>query len=243
MTDPRPDLATLLPELYEPERRRTAPPTTEEILAYLEGELSAEEEARLQDRLALHPQATGLLLDLADPSRLDDEAPAPEPDLEALRRRLRRQGLLDPAPAAFRRSGVHPLYRWAAAALLVVSAGLGLQLARQAAVEPLPTAIWELLPQDDGGQRGGDEEVIAEDGFAHDLILYAPALAAGTDYRVVVLDAGGEAVVSRLTRSNVPGQIVLRLAADDLPPGRYRIRLTGPDETPIATYDLHWRRP
>ncbi len=91
------ELRVILGQLAAPERLATPAPTLEEIVAYLVGELTRAEEDELQDRLALHPEATQLLLDILDPSRLTvgDDADLPLSSLNDLRQRLRDEGLFD----------------------------------------------------------------------------------------------------------------------------------------------------
>lgn len=250
MTESRPELATLLPEIDADERRRSEAPSLEEILAYLEGELSSSEEDELQERLSLHPEATQLLLDLADPSRLegreDDELPVPDP--ESIRRRLREEGLFDPpAPVVPIRTGVHPFYRWAAAALLAVSVGLGFEIVRRPPqdVPASDVALWELLPRGESGRRDGGEVVDAVPGFSHDLVLYSNDLVPEAVYRVRITARDGNVTLERELRTPVPGRVILRLAEGKLEPGLYEIRLfaAGDASTPLAVYDLDWRRP
>ena len=246
------DLTALLPELTADERRSRPAPDAEEILAYLGGELNPAEEEELQERLALHPESAELLLDLSDPSRLEarDDEDLPLPDQEALRERLRDEGLLEPplAPVVPMRRGVHPLYRWAAAALLILSAGLSFQLARQAPEPATPdVAFWELLPKTevDSRRRGDGDEVEAADGFVHDLVLYAPEIDPGEPYRVAVVDEEGAEILVRDVRTVAAGRLILRLEPTDLAPGRYEIHLAGggDDPSPRAVFPLDWRRP
>ncbi len=252
MTNIQPDLAILLPDLYSAESRAAAPPEIEELLAYLEGELSPEEEDALQERLALHPEATRLLLDLTDPSRLEEQRSESLllADVDALRQQLRDEGSLKApkAPVVLIRRGGHTAYRWATAALLVVSVGLGLELASQRESSPLATAdiaLWELLPRTGSGERGASEVVEAEPGFIHDLVLYSDKLEPGVVYRATAVDAEGREVFSRALRTRVRGRAILRLGEDDLAFGRYEIRLgpPGDPEPPMAVFDLEWRRP
>lgn len=248
MTDTPLDLKALLPELYADKRRAAKVPTTEEILSYLADELSPAAEEELRERLSLHPEATRLLLDLADPSRLEDrdDAPLPLPDPDALRQRLRDEGLFEPpARVVPFRPRVHRFYRWAAAALLVLSAGLGIQLARQRTDAPgADVAMWELWPPDESGQRGPGAVVEALPGFSHDLVLYAYEIIPEGVYRILVAEENGDEILSRKVRTNAPGRVILRLGETDLDPGRYEIRLfAGDDPTALTVYTLDWRRP
>jgi hypothetical protein len=245
MTEPRPNLAALLPELYDDDRRAAEAPSTAEILAYLEGELAAAEEEELQERLSFHPEATRLLLDLLDPSRLEghDDAELPLPDPESLRERLRAEGLFDaPSKVVAMRRWVHPVYRWATAALLLLSAGLGIRLARQPDGSAAPdVALWELLPGAHSELRAGGDVIEAEPGF---LVLYADEIMPEQDYLIVVVAEDGSQELRENLRTVAPGRILLRLDAGDLKTGRHEIRLIANGETtPLAVYTLDWRHP
>lgn len=259
MTHPRPRLATLLPELYTHERRTTAPPTTEELLAYLAGELDPAAAAALQERLALSPEATRRLLALADPPALATPPPADLPtlDVEALRARLRGEGLLGPAaepqPAKvlpFRsteRRGVHPLYRWATAALVVLCTGLALRLGQLPAPTPgiaLDVAVWELLPRSVESRRGEGQLVEAREGFSNTLLLYSDAIAAGAEVRVEIVSSTGEVALAAVVKAHAVGRVGLRLERETLAAGSFEIRLFALGQTvPLAVYPLEWRRP
>jgi hypothetical protein len=249
MTDTRSGLAALLPELHETQRRATPEPALEEILAYLNGEMSEKEAEDLRQRLSYHPQATRLLLDLADPSRLADPADVdlPLPDPADLERRLRAVGLFDrQAPVVPIRPGVHPLYRWATAALILLSVGLGIRLGSdRGTVADTDVAIWELLPRAESEERGRGETVEATPGFSHDLLLYSNDVRARIPYRIVVVDAGAEVVLTREVRSLRAGRVVLRLSSRDLGPGRYEVRLFAAEasDSAVAVYPLEWIEP
>ena len=216
--------------------------TADEILAYLAGELSPAEDEDLQERLSRDPQATQLLLDLADPSRLVDEG---ENGWEPLRDALRSEGVFKPVPRPIL-TKLRPYYPLAAAALLAASFGLGLGLGHQTGgPQHDDIAIWELLPEGESGRRDGDEEIRAGTHFVHDLVLYANDITSDGSYRLIVADQQGTEKLRRSLRAHAPGRVVLRLEANDLEVGLYAARLLteGDPETLVATYRLVWQRP
>ncbi len=249
MPDTQSNLDDLLPELFSEERRASRPPTMEEILAFLSGGLSPGAEEDLHSRLSHNPSATRLVLDLSDPSRLEgaEDETLLLPDPATLERKLRDEGLFDSGARMLPiRQGVHPLYRWAAAALLVLSTGLGIELARQPEqTSPQNVAVWEFLPRSGSEQRGGGEVVDAMPGFSHDLLLYSAGITRDSSFQVAVVGPEGKEALRRSVRTNVAGRLVLRLEETALRSGRYEIRLFagGDPATPIAVYSLDWRRP
>jgi len=263
MTHKAIDLAPVLSDIYALDRDASTRPTVVEMLNYLADELPADAEEDLRQRLALHPEASRQLLDLADPTRLslgadvdgvDEDLPLPDP--AALKARLHAEGILQasatPSPGAqpwLRQPpavGVHPAWRLAAAALLVLSTGLAALLV--APREPQSTtsvAIWELLPRSDSGPRDQGWTIEATPGFTHDLLLYENTLLPNTPYRLRVLDVSGQEVLHQTLSTQAPGQIVAPITVDLLPPGRYELHLFADSRqtTPLAIYDLNWRRP
>jgi hypothetical protein len=62
------------------------------------------------------------------------------------------------------------------------------------------------------------------------------------EYRAVLFDAEGEEcwTIAKLHASGTPAAVVMTVAVDLLPPGDYRLQLTGAGEpaTPVHTYSF-----
>ena len=269
----RRDLDADLRELTEDAQRLAEPIHPEDILAYVEGELSPEEEAAFQDRLVLDPDAARAVLDLEDPSRLDDAATdfvpswgsvraametgtetgtetAPEPAFERPRRFFGHPG-----------DRVHPGYRWATAALFVTTVVLLAWIVRlerssmpspfaEPSINSFPAA---LSPADsgtirDGVSDGGVEEIVIEPGIPWQLILQLGDRGDFAEYAVEFRTAEGE-VLWRQDGflPDTLGTFGALIPADYLAPGLYKVSLLGSDEGEteylVETYRLRLRPP
>lgn len=117
------ELATVLEVEAQRAAAGDAEPEPEELLDLLAGRLSPEEESRLQRRIDASPEAARMLLDLAD---LEEATPASKDDPADLavhagwRDLQRRLATRESRPRRFA-----PILAAAAAALLVICAGLG----------------------------------------------------------------------------------------------------------------------
>ncbi len=260
MSDIHNDIEGAVQQLAEKTRRGafTLRVTPDELIAYMDGRLSPDEEDRLRERLALDPEATRALLDLEDPSRLDRDAGSDAfvPSWEATRTRLEDEP--DPTPAALPRivppvipAGVHPAYRWALAACLPLLIGLSFWVYHPVS-PPSPQAgpranvlHTELLPVDDSPTRDPDSYPAVKLAPETSHLLVIMALGdrhVYPDYQVEIVDAEG---ASRWRqdgfRPSPMGTFNLELPRDFLPPGRYTLRLSGlgsEGSQNLATYSL-----
>ncbi len=246
-------------ELVGEARRQAAEPapTPDELIAYMDGELSPGEEERLQNRLVLDSEAMHAVLDLADPTRLDaaEGADPPVPTWESIRARLEAPEESAAVPRLPARSvGVHPAYRWAVAALVLLVVGLGARVGQLRRIGP-PAAPrinvfhWELLPIDASSPRdaGAEHVVTPAPGTPLVLVLHLGDRGAFPDYSLEIRGGDGH----RHWRSSglVPspiGTFNVELPAGFLPPGSYELRLYGGESDAgnlLATYRLESRHP
>jgi len=236
------------------------PPTADELVAYLEGELGPVERSRIEAALARHPEAADALAALRSfpdvepppgyrpPSKAEldeqwrqfrgrlgwDEEPSSEP-------RPALAGVPHPQAAAAARAW--PLRVAAAIAFLGIGAVLGWIVGRVApgggGAPSASVAVVQLAPvgaPTRGLAPGGDE--LAE---ADRLLLFlasAEAPRAG-DHRVTIAAANGGAVWRTAeARPDATGTLRVDLPGDFLAPGTYRI-LVEPLETGRPTeYEL-----
>jgi len=238
-------------------------PEPETLAAYHAGELTADEERRLQDHLMACRECSDLLLDLeglADPGFGAGSLSAA--DQEALWGRI--QGEIKkeerPAPVVPLRRPVPSVAspRWLqalAAALLVATVGLSAWVAslqrELSQAQPNPSVI-QLSPLTTRGGRGSlGEGISAEDSRRLILVLYLPGPPArATEYRAEVVrkDGGKVLEVSGLVFKEKLDGVTLELPRDQLGPGDFRLLLfgntgQGAPEKPIAEYRLHVEPP
>lgn len=239
-------------------------PEPETLAAYHAGELTADEEQRLQDHLLSCRECSDLLLDLdglADPGfGAGSLAPA---DQEALWGRI--QGEIGKEPEEKPLAPVVPLHRpsptsgsprWLqalAAALLVATVGLSAWVAslqrtvsELSQAQPNPSVI-QLSPATTRSGRGSRGEGIATDDSRRlILVLYLPGPPArATPYRAEIVrqDGGKVLEIQGLVFKEKLDGVTLELSRDELAPGDYRLLLfgstgQGAPEKPIAEYRL-----
>jgi hypothetical protein len=234
------------------------PPTPEELLAYLDGELDDAARQSIEARIAVYPDAARALADL---SSFPDVEPAPgtvEPTdeevaatWEALRQKL--DGVRPAPPTPLKPVEIGPRHRtpvWklAAAALIVLAAGWtgGFLVGRSASV-PQPQAavnvtIAELAPLTDATRSSpaavelpvGSEELV--------IVLGLTDEGRFADYRAELVDANGARLWSRPgLRPTSLGTFHLAFRRGALAPGTYQIHLYGQEGergTLLATYGL-----
>jgi len=245
-------------ELVEEAQRQTAgpAPTPDDLAAYLDGELSPGEEERLQNRLVLDSEAMQTVLDLVDPTRLDAAAGAdpPVPTWQSIRARLNAPEEPEVPRWPAWRAGVHPAYRWAVAALLLLVVGLGAWIAQLRRVSSpasprLNVFHWEILPIDASLPRdaGAEHEVTQAPGTPMVLVLHLGDRGTFSDYSLEIRDGDGRLHwrSSGLIPSPI-GTFNVELPSGFLPPGPYELRLYGGESETgalLANYRLESRHP
>jgi Putative zinc-finger len=233
-------------------------PAVEEIAAYHEGRLAGDAQERLRDHLALCPECTRLLLDLADFAALEPPAgarvPEPAEAWGALRERMgERAAPLPKAPSVVRlpppaaapvvpavvpvrRTRPNPL-RWLLAASVVAVLGLGLwvaELRQENARLRVPSGnaqVADLAASDDLTRGGGEAAAKPLPGDRRLLLLLAaPGLPPHAAYEADLLNAPGVVLWTGkdLPRSADDG-FTVDLPPGFLRPGTYRLRLYGVD--------------
>ncbi len=252
------------------------PPTPEELLAYRDGELDPAARQSVEDRLALDPDAARALADLAafpdiepDPgaSELSDEEV--EDRWQTLHKKLQELPARQPASPSPRpapapvqsapveraprppRTSRFPIYRLAAAAVLILAAGLAGFLWGRASRSGLPesgvsvaVALIELSPLEEGGERSllpaAETAETAETAEEIVLVLGLPAASELPEYRIEILDGRGARVWSGGGLHPTPlGTVQLSIRRGVLPAGTSRLRLLdAADGSPVATYEL-----
>lgn len=224
------------------ERRRLGdPPTAEEMLAYTRGELSAEDEERVRERLVCHPDLVRTLTEpfpsvgakAGEPDFMSDEEFARH--WASLRTRVHRGS---PSHAGRFSPVLHAL---AAGVILVL--GVLLWQARMELSEP--RVIGEELVLYPDGRRGpsGEATTLTANG---ESILLVVSLIGPRDfhrYRLEILDAATDRAVWSSTAPH-PGErnsFVIAVPRRFLKPGTFRLvvyGLAGATEERVATYSL-----
>lgn len=229
-------------------RRRSdeSHPAPEELIAYRAGELTAEEDDRIQEHLTQCRDCARLLLDLDEfeqltppPEEVGPVDARAEASWQRLRSRLREEEQPEPVLQHRPRPRV-PLWRspalpWAlAAGLSVCVLGLGLQMARlqkrvgELSVPRAGIEMVDLYPESESTVRGEarpSERV--RDGSL--LILNLPAESLPFEaYEVEVVSASGkEPVLQSPPAQGQDGLLTFPLPPSSLAPGAYTVRLYG----------------
>ena len=226
-----------------------AHPDPERLAAYRAGELSPEEEGRVQDHLALCRECAALLLDLdglAGPGFGAGADPiAKEAVWQSLRKEIAPQARVIPLRRPVRSSP-----RWLqalAASLLVATLGLSLWVAslRRTVTElSSPEANAPVLDLYASGTRGEGSPApvltVPSNARFFTLILNSAGQRRYERYRVEILRAGGGKVWSdRRIEPSSFGSFSLTLPRRAVGPGDFRVRLfgrSGETEEPIDDY-------
>jgi len=238
------------------------PPSPEELLAYRDGRLDAAERRRIEELIAVHPDATRALADLA---AFPDVEPAPETsDLtaeeigarwQAFRSQLPEfpEGPAKTTPAietGVRRSRRRPPFplRLAAAVLAGLAIGgiagfLGGRASHVSPASAINVRIAELVPEDESGSRAvpialempeGAEELV--------LVLGTRAQQDFSAYEAEIVDARGDRIWKREgLHPTAMGTFQMAFRQGALEPGSLRLRLFGREgrsRTLIASYEL-----
>lgn len=167
--------------LAERRRKLGAPPTNEELFAFMRGELSPDDEARVRELLIAYPE---LARAMAEPFPEDGELS--EVELASHWNSLQKRIHGDPVQ---RRVRYWQRASAALAAAMILTFG-GLVWQRQASLAPRVATSRHLLLPD--GQRGGGEPatVIATDGNAYILIASLIESRAYDAYRLEIVTGG-----------------------------------------------------
>jgi len=242
VADETQDLDRLFERLAQEEGSKGDPeehPSVEILTAYHANELSAEEDARIQEHLASCRSCAEIVLDFD--SFLAEPAGEPEVasfEVAAESRRLRERIKSESEPAASRANWRH----WAPAV---------------AAVLTLVVVGFYFVAQPDW--LGGDRPVTTLDAagalrsgerfdavpLSHDLVLRNPSGTSFEEYRVEfkILSTGRVVEVSGL-REDRPREVRVRVPRRKLEPGRHEINLLGirgDQEYLVGTYLVDFR--
>lgn len=223
-------------------------PDPERLAACHAGELSPEEEGRVQDHLALCPECAALLLDLdglADPGF---GAGADLSGKEAVWQRLKEE-MAPQAPVVPFRRPVRSSPRWLqalAASLLVASLGLSFWLALERTVtEPSgtpPPAVLYLDGEATRGEGGLPLPTVSSDAGVITLILNGAGQRRYERYRFEIVRADGiRAGGGPIERNPDSYDDFKPIAVErrEIGPGDYRVRLygrRGGQEEPVQEY-------
>lgn len=237
-------------------------PEPETLAAYHAGELTGEEERRLQDHLLECRECSDLLLDLdglADPGF--GAGSLSTPDQEALWGRIqgevqKEERLASVVPL---RRPSHPLAspRWLqalAAALLVATVSLSTWVVSLRHELSRPQANAKVIQLSTGTVRGGMSSrlnVVPADAprrFILLLHLAGPGRAAQYRAEIVRAEDGKVSDVPGLALDEELDAVSLELSRDEIGPGDYRVRLfpttgQGAPEEPVAEYPLRVEPP
>jgi hypothetical protein len=235
-------------------RRRSGEkhPAPEELVAYRAGDLTAEEDDRIQEHLTQCRDCARLLLDLAEfeqltppPEELGPVDARAEASWQRLRSRLKDEEEPEEEPPVLQhrpRPRV-PLWRkpavpWAlAAGLALCVVGLGLRTAtlqQQVGVLSAPKigiALVDLYPESERTTRG-DAPQVEKVGASSVLFLHLPERPAESPvfetYELEVVPASGKDSVFKLPPAQgQDGSLTLQLPPTPLPPGPYTAHLYG----------------
>ncbi|MFL6261109.1 MAG: hypothetical protein ACJ76Y_15515 [Thermoanaerobaculia bacterium] len=239
------------------------PPSPEELLAYRDGRLDAAERQRIEERIALYPDAARALADLA---AFPDLEPAPgTPELsdeeigarwQELRSRLPER---PPMPAAratpaieaiprrgLRRSSFDPRLAAAALAILAVGGIAGFLGGRASHVPPasaINVKIAELAPEEEGGTRAAPTNLEMPEGSEELLLVFGTrAQKDFSTYEAEIVDSTGARIWEREgLHPTALGTFQVSFRQGALKPGDLHLRLFGREggaRTPVAAYKL-----
>lgn len=228
-------------EVMADERRKVEPPSNEELLAYSRGELSAEEEARVRERLIAYPELVRALAEPfpregaepGDPDYLSDEQF--EADWAAMQRKMRGRSTEGGRIVQFWRAVS------AIAAVVAVILGLGWWRTLPRVVEPRLVADGEVvLP--DGGRGAGTATTVHMRGDS--IVLTLPLMGSRrfADYRIAFERAsGGRMWRSGIVHPSEDGNFAIVIHRRFAKRGDYRFvvyGVTGEGEQQVATYSV-----
>jgi len=227
---------------------RTEPPTAEEMLAYTRGELSAEEEARLQERLVQHPE---LVRTLTVPFPMEGAEPGdPDymPDEEFAAHWTRPPVAAGRRWASRRHAGAPRFWQWSTAAAAAIAVTFGALLWQERRSEPIVLSEPQVLFPD--GRRGPGPREAAPLTAEGDVVALVTPLIGQREfdrYRLELVDESQRAVWSSDTlRRREDDTFVILVPRRFLKPGSYQIVVygtAGASEEKLASYSLRVPRP
>jgi hypothetical protein len=234
------------------ERRRAlgAPPTNEELFAYMRGELSADDEARVRELLICHPElANAMALPFpTDDARLGEPGFVSDADLTKQWTAFRRSVQSEPVTRVV--SMRSPWATAIAAALALVFAGLYWQSesALRRVAQPHIGSERQVLMSD--GRRGGEPQYAPIPSGGDALVLEVPIVGDAQQhypqYRLELVDAETKRTVwsSPGETPSVNNTFTIILQRSLLTSSRYTVALYGSDgvhEDRIANYTFRTR--
>jgi hypothetical protein len=240
-------------ELMEQQRGELgAPPTAEEMLSYMRGELSPEQEERMRELLVCYPELTR---GLTEPFPKEDAGPG-EPgyvsDETMARRWTSLQSRIRHRRGRGRRLGFSHVATAMAATVLLLF-GAGLWRAQMRATQPrIVTAEDEVsvplmpLTKEDGKRGPGSSMEVVENSGQPVLLLVPVDQPTSDEYRITIMrddrpDDGWESGKLRLGGENA---FRIFVPAGYLQSGGHHVvlrRVDGADDTLVARYPIHVR--
>lgn len=233
-------------QLMADDRRRTGgPPATDEMLAYVRGELAPEREAHLQERLVCRPELVRTLTEAfptegagpGDPDFLSDEEFARH--WTAMQTRMRRNGRNEGRVLSF--------WRMSAALAAAVALAFGALLWQTTLKVNEPHAVWSeqvLLPD---GRRGPAAEPATLTAQGDPVLLVTPLIGPRNfrEYRLELIDAASKRIVwsSPMLTPHRDDAIAILVQREFLKPGTYQVVVygRGAEDERVATYSLRVR--
>ena len=218
------------------------PPTAGEMLAYTRGELSPEEEARVQERLVDHPDLVRTMTEPfptegaepGDPDYLSDEEFAKH--WASMQKRMHRQ-----PPATGR---VLQFWRYSAAIAATVAITFGALLWQLNSRLDQPRVVWEQQILFPDGRRGPGTEPATLTAQGESVLLILPLIGQRDydRYRIEVVNTATDQPIwsSEALRPEESAFAIL-VPRRFLKPGTYRVVIygaSGTSEERLATYSL-----
>ena len=227
-------------------------PTPEELVAYRAGELTAEDEEKIRDHLALCRDCSQLLLDLKEfeEDEPEEESGLSDIQVEAAWRRLRPRLEERKVLTSRRRWFASPQVAYGlAAGLFLCTVGLsvwGVSLKQRIERLSGPQIMQSVDLRSDGDttrSAAGAENTVQPGGeqFALFMRVWEPVF---SEYEAVIRRAEqkGEPLVLRGLPRNQDDNLGITLPRSMFPPGSYQLELygrSGESRQPVTTYLFH----
>ncbi|HUP59654.1 MAG TPA: hypothetical protein VNA69_04465 [Thermoanaerobaculia bacterium] len=231
--------------LMASDRRRLGdPPTPEELLAYTRGELSADEEARLQERLVCYPELVRTITEPFPTEGAEPGDPDFMPDEELGKHWASMQSRLRRKPAEGAR--VVQFWRYSAVAAALIAVVLGAMLWVVTSRAPEPRLVWEeqvLMPD---GRRGPESQPQTLTAQGESIVLIAPLIGAQKfdHYRLEITNQATARVIWSTTGvqpHEENNSFLIIVPRRFFRPGTYEIvvyGVSGDREERVTTYSL-----